>query len=105
MLPLTPLAARGWRGASTRSLNGECTTPIGERARGAASGMGDAERSPRSKKRRLAAASSSPRPSKLMWDGQGRSCDRAGSTGEPNMAKNKHGDPQRSALAAQHALH
>ena len=33
IVPWTPRAKIGWRGASTRSLNGECTTPIGRRLR------------------------------------------------------------------------
>src|SRR5450432_1233283 len=33
IVPSTPRAALGWRGASTRSLNGECTTPIGRTAK------------------------------------------------------------------------
>src|SRR6187431_3645631 len=33
IVPCTPRARIGWRGASTRSLKGECTTPIGCRLR------------------------------------------------------------------------
>src|SRR5450755_1069786 len=44
MLPATPRAALGWRGASTRSLNGERTTPMGcsvsgERGSGTSTGL------------------------------------------------------------------